>query len=209
MTLNNLGNLLFINNKYEDAISYYKRSLASKIPGEYEYGRAVTMFNMGNAYRRSGDHDLALEFYEKSKRISDSLNFSALSAKNLKALAAVYDAAKKFEKSDEMQNELDAMNMASVSIEFPVSENEMDLDNEKTQEILTKLSEEALKRKDLVEKDGNEKVADLYISTLNKQYMKEQNRSRTFLFLSIGLGVVLLLTIILAFRGSRRKKASA
>ena len=108
-----------------------------------------------------------------------------------------------------MRLELDALDMASVSIEFPVSENEMDLDNEKTQEILTKLSEEALKRKDFVETEGNNKVADLYISTLNKQYMKEQNRSRTFLFLSIGLGVVLLLTIILAFRSSRKKKAAA
>jgi tetratricopeptide (TPR) repeat protein len=208
MTLNNLGNLLFINNKYEDAIAYYKRSLAAKNPGEYEYGRAVTMFNIGNAYRRSGDHELALEFYEKSKRISDSLNFTELSGKNLKALVAVYDASKKFEKADELRNELDTLDMASVSIEFPVSENEMDLDNEKTQEILSKLSEEALKRKDMVETEGNNKVADLYISTLNRQYMKEQNRSRTFLFLSIGLGVVLLLTIIFAFRSSRRKKGT-
>ncbi len=126
----------------------------------------------------------------------------------MKALVAVYDASKKFDKADEMRLELDALDMASVSIEFPVSENEMDLDNEKTQEILTKLSEEALKRKDFVETEGNNKVADLYISTLNKQYMKEQNRSRTFLFLSIGLGVVLLLTIIFAFRSSRKKKGT-
>jgi tetratricopeptide (TPR) repeat protein len=209
MTLNNLGNLLFINNKYEDAIAYYKRSLASKNIGEYEYGRAVTLFNMGNAYRRSGDHELALEFYGKSQRISDSLNFTELSGKNRKALVAVYDASKKFEKAEELRNELIAMDMASVSIEFPVSENEMDLDNEKTQEILTKLSEEALKRKDMVENEGNNKVADMYISTINKQYMKEQNRSRMFLFLSIGLGVVLLLTILLAFRSSRKKKAAA
>jgi hypothetical protein len=166
------------------------------------------MFNIGNAYRRSGDHELALEFYEKSKRISDSLNFTALTAKNMKALVAVYDASKKFDKAEEMRTELEALDMASVSIEFPVSENEMDLDNEKTQEILTKLSEEALKRKDMVETDGNNKVADLYISTLNKQYMKEQNRSRTFLFLSIGLGVVLLLTLFFAFRGSKRKKGT-
>jgi tetratricopeptide (TPR) repeat protein len=188
---------------------YYKRSLSSKIPGEYEYGRAVTMFNIGNAYRRSGDHEQALEFYEKSKRIADSLNFTSLSGKNLKALVAVYEASKKFKKADELQHELDSLDMSSISIEFPVSENEMDLDNEKTQEILSKLSEEALKRKDLVEKESNNKVADLYISTLNKQYMREQNRSRMFLFLSIGLGVVLVLTIFFAFRGSRKKKETA
>jgi uncharacterized membrane protein affecting hemolysin expression len=64
-------------------------------------------------------------------------------------------------------------------------------------------------RKDMVENEGNNKVADMYISTINKQYMKEQNRSRMFLFLSIGLGVVLLLTILLAFRSSRKKKAAA
>jgi tetratricopeptide (TPR) repeat protein len=206
MTLNNLGNLLFINNKYDDAIMYYQRSLASKKPGEYEYGRAVTLFNVGNAYRRAGDHEKALEFYEKSKRIADSLNFTALQGKNLKALSAVYEALKKFDKSNELRQELSNMDMASVSIEFPISENEMDLDNEKTQEILTKLSQEALKRKDMIEAESNDKVADLYINTLNKQYMKEQNRSRTYLFMSIGLGAVLLITIILAVFSSRKKK---
>ena len=208
MTLNNLGNLLFINNKYEDAISYYKRSLAAKKAGDYEYGRAVTMFNMGNAYRRSGNHIKAMEFYENSKRISDSLDYATLSGKNLKALVAVYNAVKSFDKAAELQEELNALDQSSVSIEFPVSENEMDLDTEKTQEILSKLSEEALKRKDMVEADGNNKVADMYINTLNKQYMKEQNRSRTFLFLSIALGVVLLLTITFAFRSSQKKKGT-
>jgi tetratricopeptide (TPR) repeat protein len=208
MTLNNLGNLLFINNKYEDAISYYERSLASKKAGEYDYGRALTMFNMGNAYRRSGNHEKAMEFYEKSKRIADSLNFTAISGRNLKALVAVYEAVKKFEKASELKAELDNMNLASFSIEFPVSENEMDLDAEKTQEILSKLSAEALKRKDLLETEGDKKVTDLYINTINKQYMKEQNRSRTFLFLSVALGAVLLVTIFFAFRGSRKKKGS-
>ncbi|MBN1414426.1 MAG: tetratricopeptide repeat protein [Bacteroidales bacterium] len=206
MTLNNLGNLLFINNKYEDAITYYERSLKSKKPGEYEYGRAVTMFNMGNAYRRSGDHNKAMELYEKSLHIADSLSFTALQGKNLKALSAVYEASKMFDKAAEMRSKLDTLNLSSISIEFPVSENEMDLDVEKTQEILSKLSQEALKRKDVLEKEGNNKMADLYISTLNKQYMKEQNRSRTFLMLSIALGVVLLMTLIFAFRSSRKKK---
>ncbi|MBN2274441.1 MAG: tetratricopeptide repeat protein [Bacteroidales bacterium] len=209
MAENNLGNLLFINNKYEEAIEYYERSLASKKTGDYEYGRAVTMFNMGNAYRRSGNHEKALELYEESKRISDSLEFTTLSAKNLKALAAVYNAVKQFEKAELLEKELDTLELSSsISIEFPVSENEMDLDIKKTQEILSKLSEEALKRKDIVEAESNNKMADLYINTLNKQYMKEQSRSRTFLILSVVLGAVLLLTIILAVRSSRKNKGT-
>jgi tetratricopeptide (TPR) repeat protein len=209
MTLNNLGNLLFINNKYDDAISYYQRSLTSKKAGEYDYGRAVTMFNMGNAYRRSGDHEKAIVLYEMSKRIADSLNIASLAGKNLKALTAVYDATKNFEKSAELQDELNSLGLSSVSIEFPISENEMDLDIEGTQEVLSKLSEEALKRKDMLESDAGNKVTDLYINSLNKQFMKEQSRSKTFLYLSIALGAILLITILLALRSSGKKKIVA
>jgi tetratricopeptide (TPR) repeat protein len=206
MALNNLGNLLFINNKYEDAIDYYKRSLASKAAGEYDYGRAVTFYNLGNVCRRTGDHTKAIEYYEKSKHIADSLDYPSITAKCLKALVAVYEASKKFEKAAELQNELNEYDYTSISIEFPISENEMDLDIKKTQEILSKLSEEALKRKENFEREGDKKVTDLYINTLNKQFMKEQNRSKIFMFLSIALGLILLVTLILALKTSKKAK---
>ena len=76
MALNNLGNLLFINNKYDDAISYYDRSLSSKKESNYDYGQAVTLFNLGNAYRRSGNQEMAIKSYEKSRRIADSLKYT-------------------------------------------------------------------------------------------------------------------------------------
>jgi hypothetical protein len=60
----------------------------------------------------------------------------------------------------------------------------------------------------MVETEGNNKMADLYINTINKQYEKEQQRSKTFLILSVILGTILLLTIMLALRGSRKRKAT-
>jgi tetratricopeptide (TPR) repeat protein len=110
MALNNLGNLLFINNKYADAISYYSRSLSSKKESNYDYGQAVTLFNIGNAYRRSGNPELAIKSYEKSRRIADSLKIPSLLAKNIKALAVSYGAAKNFEKATALEEELSSLN---------------------------------------------------------------------------------------------------
>jgi tetratricopeptide (TPR) repeat protein len=202
MALNNLGNLLFINNKYEDAISYYERSLASKKTENYSFGEAVTMYNLGNVYRRSGNQEMAIKNYETCKRIADSLNIPSLSAKSCKALSVSYEAFKNFEKSAKLEEELAAMKQPAVSIEIPVSENEMDLEHEKTQEILSKLNEEALKRKDLVEAGADKKMTDMYINNLNGRFMKEQNKTKILIIVAGSLGFLLIISLII----SRRKK---
>jgi|WetSurMetagenome_2_1015567.scaffolds.fasta_scaffold06734_4 tetratricopeptide (TPR) repeat protein len=204
MALNNLGNLLFINNKYAEAISYYERSLSSKKQSNYNYGQAVTLFNMGNAYRRSGDQKMAIKYYEKSRRIADSLNMSSLKAKNIKALTVSYSADKNFDKAAAMEQELNSLNVGSVSIEIPVSENEMDLELDKTQKILTKLNEEALKRKANIENGAENKMTDMYINNINSQYLKEQSRNRMLIIISAALGTLLLGILFLYIRGKRR-----
>jgi tetratricopeptide (TPR) repeat protein len=196
MALNNLGNLLYINNKYNEAVSYYERSLAAKKESGYSYGEAVTLFNMGNAYRRSGNQEEALKCYKRSLQISDSLGNITLSAKNLKALISSFEAAKNFEEASEAQERFDSLGISSVSIEIPVSENEMDLEIEKTQEILSVLNEEAMKRKDLAESESNNKMADNYIDNLTRQYRKQQTRSKMFLILASSLCAALLITLI-------------
>ncbi len=204
MALNNLGNLLFINNKYNDAISYYQRSLSSKKESGYDYGQAVTLFNLGNAYRRSGNQEMAIKSYEKSRRIADSLDVPSLSSKNIKALVVSYEAFKNFDKASELEKELSSLGQASISIEIPVSENEMDLELKKTQEILSKLNEEALKRKDALEADAGNKMTDMYINNLNSQYIKEQDKNRMLVMLTAALGVILLGVLFFYFK--RKKK---
>jgi tetratricopeptide (TPR) repeat protein len=204
MTLNNLGNLLFINNKYSDAISYYERSLASKKTEKYEFGKAVTLFNLGNAYRRSGNQEMAIKCYETSKRIADSLKIPSLSAKSCKALSVSYEAFKNFTRAAELEDELNAMKQPSVSIEIPVSENEMDLDHAKTQEILSKLNEEALKRKDLIESGADKKMTDMYINNLNGRFLQEQNKTRMLMIITGVLGALFVLTVIVLRRKKRK-----
>ncbi|HEX2395077.1 MAG TPA: tetratricopeptide repeat protein [Bacteroidales bacterium] len=204
MALNNLGNLLFINNDYTEAIEYYERSLNTKKEARYDYGQAVTLFNLGNAYRRSGNQDMAIKSYEKSRRIADSLNISLLSSKNMKALAVSYNASKNFEKASELEEELSSKNMANVSIEIPVSENEMDLEFDKTQKILTKLNEEALKRKESLESGAENKMTDMYINNINSQYLREQSRNRMLIILSAALGTLLLGTLFLYYRNKKK-----
>jgi tetratricopeptide (TPR) repeat protein len=200
MALNNLGNLLYINNKYEEAITYYERSMTSKKESNYDYGKAVTLFNLGNAYRRSGNQEMAIKSYEKSKRIADSLNVPTLLAKSIKALVVSYNAAKNFEKASEMEETLASFNQKSISIEIPVSENEMDFDLNKAQKILTKLNEEALKRKELMESGAENKMTDMYINNINGQYLKEQSRTRMLIILSAALGTLLLGLLFLYIR---------
>jgi tetratricopeptide (TPR) repeat protein len=204
MALNNLGNLLFINNDYTEAISYYKRSLTAKKEAVYDYGQAVTLFNMGNAYRRSGNPEMAIKSYEKSMRIADSLNITSLSAKSIKALAVSYNAAKNFEKASEMEEELSALGQSGVSIEIPVSENEMDLELDKTQQILSKLNEEALKRKETLESGAENKMTDMYINNINSQYLKEQSRNRMLIIIAAALGTLLLGVLFLYIRGRKK-----
>ncbi len=204
MALNNLGNLLFINNKYEDAIAYYERSLSNKKETKYDYGQAVTLFNLGNAYRRSGNQEMAIKSYEKSKRIADSLDVPSILAKSIKALAVSYNASKNFEKSSEMEQTLADLNQKNVSIEIPVSENEMDLEFDKTQKILTKLNEEALKRKADLETEAADKMTDMYISNINSQYLKEQSRNRMLIIISAGLGTLLLGLLFLYIRNRKK-----
>lgn len=196
MTLNNLGNLLYINNKYNEAVSYYERSLSAKEESGYSYGEAVTYFNMGNAYRRSGNQEEALKCYIKSLQLSDSLGNTTLSAKNLKALVSSYEAAKNFSEAATARERFENMGITSVSIEIPVSENEMDLEIEKTTEILSMLNEEALKRKEAVETDSDDKMTDLYIDNLNKQFRKEQGKTRALIIFAGVLGIALVLTSI-------------
>ena len=147
---------------------------------------------------------MAIESYEKSRRIADSLNVPVLTAKNIKALVVSYEAFKNFDRASALEEELIAMNQSSISIEIPVSENEMDLELQKTQEILSKLNEEALKRKDLIESEAGNKMTDMYINNLNSQYIKEQGKTRLLVILSAALGVLLLGILILYLR--RKKK---
>jgi tetratricopeptide (TPR) repeat protein len=177
--------------------------LATKKQSNYDYGQAVTLFNLGNAYRRSGNQQLAIKSYEKSLRISDSLNITSLSAKNMKALAVSYNAAKLFDKSAEMEQELTSMSQTNVSIEIPVSENEMDLEIDKTQKIISKLNEEALKRKESLESGAENKMTDMYISNINSQYLKEQSRNRMLIIISAGLATLLLGVLFLYFRSKK------
>ncbi len=51
-------------------------------------GVAVTMYNLGNAYRRSGNQEMAIKNYEACKRIADSLNIPSLVSKKLQSLVS-------------------------------------------------------------------------------------------------------------------------
>ncbi|MBN2349291.1 MAG: tetratricopeptide repeat protein [Bacteroidales bacterium] len=207
MTQNNLGNLYYIKNRFEKAIDYYEKSLSLKSQEKYDYGRSITLFNLGNAYRRTGDYTKATEYYEESKKIADKLNLAELSAKNLKALDKVYTETKDEEKLFALRDELSNTDLVFVSIEIPVSENEMDFEIDKTQKAMKLLNDEALNRRQSQLRAAEQVSADLLINNLNKQYSQEQQKNKKFVILSIALGSVLVILLLLfIFRSSKKRK---
>ena len=103
-----------------------------------------------------------------------------------------------------MEQALADLNQKNVSIEIPVSENEMDLEFDKTQKILTKLNEEALKRKADLETEADDKMTDMYINNINSQYLKEQSRNRMLIIIAAGLGTLLLGLLFLYIRNRKK-----
>jgi tetratricopeptide (TPR) repeat protein len=210
MVLNNLGNLSYSNNKYRKAISYYEKSLDDKNQVDYQFGKAVTLYNLGNTYRQLGDFKKAIPYLEESKELSDKLNLNNLTAKNLKVLNIAYAETDQGNKAEQTKAKLDSLGLGYVSIEIPISENEMDLEVKKTQQVIAKLNEEALKRKDKIEIGADMKVTDLVIKNLKNRYKTEQTKNQQIIMISaIAGGVLLILLIVFIVMASRRKKKAA
>ncbi len=207
MVLNNLGNLSYSNNMYRKALSYYEKSMEKKDQDNYDFGRAVTLYNIGNTYRQMGDFKKAIPYLEESRELSDKLKLTNLTAKNLKVLNVAYAETDQEDKAERAKEQLDSTGLTYVSIEIPISENEMDLEAGKTQQIIAKLNEEALKRKDKIEASADMKVTDLVIKNLKQRYKTEQDKNRNIITYSAIIGgVLLLLLIIFGIIVVRRKK---
>ena len=93
--------------------------------------------------------------------------------------------------------------MLFVTIEMPVSENEMDFQYEKTQKVMAMLNEEALKRKREIEISADQTSTDLMISSLSKKYEEEQNKNKTILITEDNPSSFLLLKTILGKTNAR------
>jgi len=61
---NTFGKIRELNNKFDKALSYYKRSLSFWVAASYFYGIQACYFNIGNLYKIWADNDLKLNNFQ-------------------------------------------------------------------------------------------------------------------------------------------------
>ncbi|GAB5407746.1 MAG: hypothetical protein BalsKO_01110 [Balneolaceae bacterium] len=64
-TLRGIGNIYFIQYKYEEAISFYDEALEYFTLADNEYGKAIIYGNYANVYYETNRLNLALEYYKR------------------------------------------------------------------------------------------------------------------------------------------------
>ncbi len=111
----NLGELLFNNGSYEEALSYYQRALAAykkTNSGVVPY----TLINIGKIYAKRGDYANAIKYQEEALKIARQSNSKLEIGQSLIGLANIYlqkgDAQKAldlFKESDKIATEIGAL----------------------------------------------------------------------------------------------------
>lgn len=71
---NNIGLLFFNEEKYDDALSYYTKSIGIKKKMGDKLGMAVTYTNIGEVYKKIEKYDIAKFYFKKSYAISEEID---------------------------------------------------------------------------------------------------------------------------------------
>jgi tetratricopeptide (TPR) repeat protein len=107
-TLNELGNFLYSQSRYKDAISIYKR--AAKVGyeiGDYE-GEAISLNSLGNVYSDIDQYQQALDFHQQSLDMFHRIGNCHGEARSLDNIANIYSSLGQYQQAlDFHQQSLD------------------------------------------------------------------------------------------------------
>lgn len=193
MALNNIGNLNYNQNKFKKAISFYEQSLELKRNSNYTYGKAVSLFNLGNAYRQIGAKEEAISYYENCREISQQNNFEELNARSLKVLAELYKENNEIDKATPLENLLSTSNFKDVDIHSQLSESLIISEGDENQKLISYLTEEVLKQKELAENEARERARE---NQLNNQRLRLQNEQIKRQRIVMGSMIVVIILVI-------------
>jgi tetratricopeptide (TPR) repeat protein len=90
-TLNNFGDFLFKQSRYQDAINIYQQSLYVRREIGDRYSEANSLNNLGNIYCLLGDYQQAIEFYQQSLAIQRKIGDLVGEANSLNNLGVVFN----------------------------------------------------------------------------------------------------------------------
>nr|NQU92304.1 tetratricopeptide repeat protein [Bacteroidota bacterium] len=95
--LNNLGNLHLGQNNNEKAIEYFEKSLSKIAPESRNYSSII--FNLGIAYKNTGQYEKALENYGEALKIETARLDSFNMAKTYNGIGIVYKNMEEYDKA--------------------------------------------------------------------------------------------------------------
>jgi len=89
--LNNLGIIAYEREEIESALDYHKRSLSIRKDNQDYYGIAQSYNNLGNCYRILGNFDMALEYFNLGRKISEENGLLRSNVISLQLLSLMYN----------------------------------------------------------------------------------------------------------------------
>jgi tetratricopeptide (TPR) repeat protein len=87
-----IGNCFFEQSRFAEAEGHYKEAVATAIEANEQTGLAATYNNIGLIYDSKGDYDKALEWYQKSKKITEQFGDQAGIATTYNNIGGIYDS---------------------------------------------------------------------------------------------------------------------
>lgn len=196
MALNNLGNINYDQNKYKKAISYYEQSLELKDNTNYTYGKAVSLFNLGNAYSQVGSKNEAIKYFENCRAISSQNNFEELLARSLKALSKLYNENDEPGKAAPLESLLATSNFKDVDINTQLSESQILGEVDENQRLITYLTEEVVKQKEIAEREALERARENQLNNQRLRLKNEQIKKQRIFLGSLIIVIILVIGVL-------------
>jgi len=183
-TLNNIGNVYLEQSKYDLALEYFARSLEIDQLNNRQLGVATSLVNIGDAYMKRGDFSTAEEYLQNAISLAKDINAR-------KTLEIAYSRMSELNKSQNQYKEALEWQDKWVVLKDSLSS------AEKSRAI-----------NDIETRYQTTKIRTENQLLLQKQELQEAQLSKqqTLIIASTIIGVLLLILVIVSFRGYRLKR---
>jgi serine phosphatase RsbU (regulator of sigma subunit)/lipopolysaccharide biosynthesis regulator YciM len=182
-----IGNVLFEQGKFQEALSYYEPAMEVFIKYGDDEGMSGCYGNIGAAYRELGKHKESESYYLKSLEIARKNNYTNWKRDSYSGMADLY------------------FDMAQYKNAYLYKDSAATMDSLIIGQEHTRLSKEMEARYDNQQKEAE-------ISHLNavtaEQALVDKKQKQIIIAVSIGLGIVLLLSFFLVSVNTAKRKAN-
>lgn len=194
VSLNNMGRIYQAIHDYNQAVYYFLQAFERyQKSGDWD-GAANTLYNIGSIYHEKKEFKTALNFLEKSARISDSLEANVNLRDNYKVMAECYSALGNITKAYECLREFVILNDSIMNEQILKQTAELEAQYEsgrKESEI------KLLKQEKLIQQKDNERQK----AEINRQRILRNS-------LLAGLGFIIIIVILVLIQYSQKQKAN-